>query len=170
MYVGPSTSSERRKLIFSRPCPVMKSVMYFWIFSFAEPATTIMAASVPIIRVLFRDVARAGYSKKSSSKAADAYLRSGNAQVQIESQARRTARDPNEIYMEANDDAGSDRSILAAQKQFNSGITRTTEVSVAYGEGGQDAASLEAGSGESYEMTSRTQRASSIRSPRGAKF
>jgi hypothetical protein len=135
----------------------MKTVMRFWILSFAEPASTIAAASVPIIRVLFRDVIRTGgYSKKSSSKAADAYLRSGNAQAQIESRIRRTPQDPHDVYLEANEDAGSDRSILAAQKQMNMSIMRTTEVSVAYGAEERGAAQLEGGAGDSYEMSTRT--------------
>lgn len=123
-----------------------------------------MAASVPVIRVLFRNVARtAGYSKKSSAKNADSNLQ--KSETRTPTQVLTNIRDPSEAYLEENEDARSDRSILAAQKHLQSGIVRTTEVSVEYGREERDAIQAgNGGSGESYEMSSRPiKKRSSIR-------
>lgn len=125
------------------------STMYFWIFSYAEPATTIIAASVPVLRVLFRDAARSGGGYNSSSRMANGYLQSTN-KVQIKSQIR---RDPNDIDLDG--DASSDRSILGGQKPVPGSISRTTEISVQYESGDAARPTGSIPEEEEYEMTSR---------------
>ncbi|KAI9149073.1 hypothetical protein HJFPF1_11119 [Paramyrothecium foliicola] len=133
---------------------VMYNMVLFWIFSLAEPNSTIIAASIPVLRVLFRD-ARAYYGGYSgSSPGAAGYLKSDNNTFHMHTKTR----DTNKSRPDASEpDNSSDRSILAyAQKR---GISRTTEVSVQY-EGRGEASESSRGNagaahGDSFEMQTR---------------
>ena len=135
----------------------MYNLILFWIFSLAEPNSTIIAASIPVLRVLLRD-ARTTYQRSGgSAPAANGYLKSNNSnfpghantsQMGHKTTATRSPSegDPNHT------DASSERSILGHDLRF---ISRKTEVTVEV-----DAASLRetarnnSGSphGEEYEM------------------
>lgn len=125
--------------------------MLFWIFSFAEPSSTIMAASLPILRVLFRP---SGH--EYSSQTPGGYLKSTNSKFHTFKTDQRTATDPVDLI---HPDNSSDRSILGHSQGLSypahGGIARTMEVTVQYDSGQTSTSSVTVGHGEAYEMQTR---------------
>ncbi|EEY16868.1 conserved hypothetical protein [Verticillium alfalfae VaMs.102] len=125
----------------------LHNILLFWVFSLAEPSSTIIAASVPVLRVLIRDASRST-NYAGSSPGPNGYLKSTNSKFHVHSQAatRRTAVHPSEAAL---DDADSDRSILGNDHQkFPTGIAMTTEISVEFEDGGGQ----QQKGNDSYEM------------------
>lgn len=100
--------------------------MLFWIFSFAEPSSTIIAASIPILRILFRNG-----THDYSSQAPNGYLKSTNSKFHVNKSTQRSGADPVDLI---HPDNSSDKSILGhSQGPYTpTGIARTTEISVEY--------------------------------------
>lgn len=113
----------------------------------AEPCATIIAASIPSLRGLFRDV-RGKTTGKYNSPENAGYLRSTNSKFHVysnnQSNPRRTANDTTEL---GETDANSDKSILGHPKARD-GIERTMEVRVEYDAESRDTVQ------EAYEMQS----------------
>lgn len=88
--------------------------MVFWIFTLAEPNATIIAACIPVLRVLFRDAAKRYYGSKPPSTGG--YIRQSN----------------HNSGLFACKDLDSNRGLDAHSDQSNisGGITRTREVVV----------------------------------------
>ncbi|KFA80836.1 hypothetical protein S40288_08523 [Stachybotrys chartarum IBT 40288] len=124
----------------------MYNLTLFWIFSLAEPNTTIIAASVPVLRVLVRDVRTqlGGYSNShpGASGYAGGYIKSTNNKFH---QGEITSTEQTVVNT---GDADSDRSILGHSSKGLHGISRTTEVTIEYGL--KDDPKLRA---ESFEMS-----------------
>lgn len=106
--------------------PVVYHITVFWIFVLAEPNATIIAASIPSLRGLVRDV-RNNYANQYNSPNAVGYLRSTNSKFRVHPSQNLTAADRNG----PSTDASSDKSILGQAKMGN-GIERTTEITVDY--------------------------------------
>ncbi|KAM0274449.1 hypothetical protein ACHAQH_007823 [Verticillium albo-atrum] len=135
----------------------LSNILLFWVFSLAEPSSTIIAASVPVLRVLIRDAARST-NYAGSSPGPNGYLKSTNSKFHVQSQAqnRRTAMHPAEAGL---GDADSDRSILGHDSQkFPTGIAMTTEISVEF----EDSSDRRQKESESYEMQPRLARRTSV--------
>jgi hypothetical protein len=95
-----------------------------FIWGEAEPNTTVIAASIPVLRVLFRDISRTYYG---SSTGAHGYLRS-NPQSQFPANNNTTI-----TVSEAKlGDESSERSILRTPSMAKNAIMRTTQVAVKY--------------------------------------
>ncbi|KAI9147114.1 hypothetical protein HJFPF1_13146 [Paramyrothecium foliicola] len=128
----------------------LRNLELFWIFSLAEPSSTIIAASVPVLRVLIKDTARG--TNYGSSLGPGGYIRSTkndfHVNIQSNSQAVRTQATRTD-HTNIDGDADSDRSILGHNGASNKGgIALTTEISVEY-----DRAVNGASNGnESYEL------------------
>jgi hypothetical protein len=95
-----------------------------FIWGQAEPSTTVIAASIPVLRVLFRDISRTYYG---SSTGANGYLRS-DPQSQFPP-ANNNAITVSETKL---GDESSERSILPPPSKAKSAIMRTTQVAVKY--------------------------------------
>lgn len=132
-----------------------------FIWGQAEPNATIIAASIPVLRVLFRDMHRSKYGHSSGGvngsrgPGAGGYLRSDNG-----SKFHRTATTVEDgvTGCEHKGDGDSERSILGREVLPSSGlkggdIVKTTEVVIGYERGhGEHGARV----GESFEMTDRS--------------
>lgn len=103
--------------------PYRLSMLFIW--GEAEPNTTVIAASIPVLRVLFRDISRTYYG---SSTGANGYLRS-NPQSQFPANNNNTTITVSEAKM---DDESSERSILRTPSMAKNAIMRTTQVAVKY--------------------------------------
>lgn len=116
---------------------VSYNLVLFWIFSLAEPNTTIIAASIPVLRVLVRDYRNQQYYGSSGPQipSGHGYLRSGNNSKFPTHPAGNTtshmatATGPSEGDAQ-HTDASSDRSILYHSNSTAKGISRKTEVTV----------------------------------------
>lgn len=129
---------------------VAYDIVLFWIFLMAEPNATIIAASIPSLRGLVRDVRNKSTNQYNSPGAAG-YLRSTTSKFQMHTMpggARRGGSDPTD---HGANDGDSDKSILGHPKGHE-GIERTTEVRVEY-----DLESRQSGQ-DGYEMQSRGDR------------
>ncbi|KAH7367944.1 hypothetical protein B0T11DRAFT_349378 [Plectosphaerella cucumerina] len=129
------------------------NLMLFWIFSFAEPSSTIIAASIPILRILFRSD-----SRDYSSQAPNGYLKSTNSKFHVNKGTQRSGADPVDLI---HPDNSSDKSILGhSQGPYTpAGIARTTEISVEYESSGSGKGSPVVH--ETFEMQPRVQRRAS---------
>lgn len=94
-----------------------------FIWGEAEPNTTVIAASIPVLRVLFRDISRTYYG---SSSGANGYLRS-NPQSQFPPN-----NDAATVSGTKLGDESSERSILASPSEPKNAIMRTTQIAVEY--------------------------------------
>ncbi|KAK7908846.1 hypothetical protein PG985_016149 [Apiospora marii] len=91
------------------------NLISFWIFSLAEPNATLVAACVPVLRVMFRDAKTTYYRSKSPSTGG--YIRPTNHNT-----GAFAAKDPNFV------DTRSERRIL------DGGIIRTREIAIDFDE------------------------------------
>ncbi|RKU42915.1 hypothetical protein DL546_002653 [Coniochaeta pulveracea] len=101
--------------------PYRLSMLFIW--GEAEPNTTVIAASIPVLRVLFRDISRTYYG---SSSGANGYLRS-NPQSQFPPN-----NDAATVSGTKLGDESSERSILASPSEPKNAIMRTTQIAVEY--------------------------------------
>ncbi|KAM0329274.1 hypothetical protein ACHAQA_004579 [Verticillium albo-atrum] len=100
----------------------------FWIWAEAEPNATIIAASIPVLRVLIRNV-RSG--RGPSAYPSGQYIKSDTlSKFQAPSNTVNTVND--DAFEFGKGDASSDRSILPRGPETTGGITRTREVTVEY--------------------------------------
>lgn len=109
------------------------SLLFIW--GQAEPNVTVIAASIPVLRVLFRDLHRTRYG--GSSRAAGTYLKSDNH-----------SKFPRSIATmeEGKGDDSSDKSILSPHSK--TAIVRTREIAIQY-----DARSMHGEEAGVFEMT-----------------
>ncbi|KAH7362754.1 hypothetical protein B0T11DRAFT_328790 [Plectosphaerella cucumerina] len=140
--------------------PYRLSMVFIW--GQAEPNATIIAASIPVLRVLFRDIHRSKYGNSSegvgkrgpTSGSGGGFLRSNN-----ESKFHRngtTAGHRLSGSEQNEDDGDSERSILGQEtsrglKDGDNDIVKTTEVVIDYDRGHRGTSV-----GESFEMTDRS--------------
>ncbi|KAH8660334.1 hypothetical protein BX600DRAFT_551752 [Xylariales sp. PMI_506] len=117
-----------KTLDFTNP-NFIRDLELFWIFTLAEPNATIIAASIPVLRVLFKAKLHEYGGSSSRGGPGGAYLRSTNNK--FHSQFTSTVRGTADA---ANLDNGSDRSILQKDGKDIDGITRTRMVTVTYDE------------------------------------
>ncbi|OIW27870.1 hypothetical protein CONLIGDRAFT_646091 [Coniochaeta ligniaria NRRL 30616] len=101
--------------------PYRLSLLFIW--GQAEPNATVIAASIPVLRVLFRDISRTMYGN-SGGRTANGYLRS-------DTHSKFNHNNTNVTTGETKLDDSSDKSILSPGKTKNS-IVRTTSVAVNY--------------------------------------
>jgi hypothetical protein len=103
-------------------------MLYLW--GGAEPNATVIAVSIPVLRVLFRDMYQSKYGGQSDPQAAGGYLRSGQGD-KFPPRSRVTERSS----QDKNDglSSRSDRSLVQAKSGSGSRILRTREIDVAYG-------------------------------------
>lgn len=132
------------------------NLMLFWIFSIYEPSSTIIAASIPNLRVLVRDAARSvGYGSNPHEAG---YIRSeDNRYLNQSTHSRRSSRgNQHETFLE---DTASERSILNTRTRHqNGGITLKTEVSVEF-----DRKPSPGKGGEAYELRGGFHRSNSVK-------
>ncbi|KAM0283146.1 hypothetical protein ACHAQH_002627 [Verticillium albo-atrum] len=130
------------------------NLVLFWIFSLAEPNSTIIAASIPVLRVLVRD-ARTNYGGyNGSSGGPAAYIESQNSRFHVHKDGQGAVAQPSTV---GNTDASSDRSILGHSPERPVGISRTTEVTVEY-ESGAELADRNCHGSDAFEMQPRFSR------------
>lgn len=125
---------------------VIVSELVIW--ATAEPATTVMAASIPVLRVLFRDLV----------SSTDRYYGStipGRSVLTGTRHATTSAADPKggglRSHARLRDDA-SERSILGDDLGASKGIIHTTEFTLEVNDQGSKGRSVD-GETEAYEMT-----------------
>jgi hypothetical protein len=111
----------------------------------AEPNATIVAASIPVLRILFRDIS----NYVTNSPAVGSYLKSNNrsnfhTNVSV---GVNTATDPTSV----NQDDNSEKSILSNGKTFDGRITQTREIVIDY----RDGRGSELGDSEGIELQTR---------------
>ncbi|VUC24888.1 unnamed protein product [Clonostachys rosea] len=105
-------------------------LMLYWIFSLAEPSSTIIAASIPIMRVLVGEIALG--TRYGSTPTVLGYVRSdGNRFLtQPRPESRRNSESRHQTFL---DDSASESSILnGRQGHRGGGITLKTEVSIEF--------------------------------------
>ncbi|CAG9955768.1 unnamed protein product [Clonostachys rosea f. rosea IK726] len=105
-------------------------LMLYWIFSLAEPCSTIIAASIPILRVLVGEIALG--TRYGSTPTVLGYVRSdGNRFLtQPRPESRRNSDSRHQTFL---DDTASESSILDGRHGHRGGgITLKTEVSVEF--------------------------------------
>lgn len=95
-----------------------------FIWGQAEPSTTVIAASIPVLRVLFRDISRTYYG---SSTGANGYLRSDPQSQFPPNNNNATTASETKLG-----DESSERSILPPPSKAKSAIMRTAQVAVRY--------------------------------------
>ncbi|KAL9948401.1 hypothetical protein D7B24_007165 [Verticillium nonalfalfae] len=140
----------------------------FWIWAEAEPNATIIAASIPVLRVLVRNV-RSG--RGPSAYPSGQYIKSDTlSKFQAPSNAVNTVDDDG--FALSKGDASSDRSILPRELEQKAGITRTREVTVEYDSSSRQSSRVVEESEEGIELSDRwspPRRRTSVMSIRGDK-
>lgn len=108
--------------------------MVFWILAEAEPCTTIVACSIPALRILARDFVRTQYGS-SSTPATHGYLRS-DARSKFHTAGHSTSTRPTPLSTKhtLDGDADSEEQYMPARPvtaaRTRTGILRTTDVTV----------------------------------------
>ncbi|KAH7121084.1 hypothetical protein B0J11DRAFT_56634 [Dendryphion nanum] len=122
------------------------------IWGLAESAITIMAASIPFMRLLIREVSsRSGSNGRSNKKSsANTYQLQDRSHHSNLGNKTKAETDIYHKQLAGKDDEGSDKSILGEARGYQGKIMQTSEVRIEYGDGGDDFSVRNDKSGQSF--------------------